>query len=75
MVTQPIPCRRENPDLWFSHAKKKEAKARQLCSTCPVRVACEATALATGERHGVWGGTTERERRDLRASDTVADVF
>jgi len=37
--------------------------ARQVCAVCPVRMPCLAIALATKERHGIWGGTVEKERR------------
>ena len=36
-----------------------------VCRRCPVRVACLAVALNTGEPHGIWGGLTEEERRRL----------
>ena len=36
-----------------------------LCTECPVRQACLEHALAHREREGVWGGTTERERRRI----------
>ena len=42
------------------------AKARAICSTCPVRQECLAHALADPESAGVWGGTTDRERRKDR---------
>jgi WhiB family redox-sensing transcriptional regulator len=36
-----------------------------VCAVCPVRQACLEHALAHREREGVWGGTTERERRRI----------
>lgn len=36
-----------------------------LCRTCPVLGACLAWALQAGDLHGVWGGTTARERRAM----------
>ncbi|MFO7701064.1 MAG: WhiB family transcriptional regulator, partial [Acidimicrobiia bacterium] len=42
-----------------------EAIALAVCAACPVRVECLGHALATNERFGVWGGTTEKERRSL----------
>jgi WhiB family redox-sensing transcriptional regulator len=41
------------------------AEAKAVCATCPVRQACLEHALAHREREGVWGGTTERERRRI----------
>lgn len=36
------------------------------CRACTVRVECLNYALDNGEKFGVWGGTSERERRKLR---------
>lgn len=43
----------------------REAKA--LCAACSVRAECLAFALEHPQK-GIWGGTTERERRTRRAS-------
>jgi WhiB family transcriptional regulator, redox-sensing transcriptional regulator len=40
--------------------------ARQACQTCPVRTDCLDWALGQEVMAGIWGGTTERERRRLR---------
>jgi WhiB family redox-sensing transcriptional regulator len=51
------------PEGEYAFARlQREERARQLCAGCPVREECAEFALATGERHGVWGGTTQRER-------------
>jgi WhiB family redox-sensing transcriptional regulator len=44
---------------------RREAAAKQLCQSCPVRTECAAHALATREPYGVWGGFTESERLRL----------
>src|SRR6478609_6340438 len=44
---------------------RREAAAKQLCHSCPVRAECAAHALATREPYGVWGGFTEAERLRL----------
>ena len=36
------------------------------CADCPVHEECLAYALAQPDLVGVWGGTTERERRKIR---------
>lgn len=38
-------------------------RAKSICAMCAVRQPCLEYALATREKHGVWGGLTERERR------------
>jgi WhiB family redox-sensing transcriptional regulator len=47
--------------------------SRGLCQDCPVRQECLDTALADPDLVGVWGGTSERERREMRrARQSVA---
>lgn len=46
-------------------AKRQVADARELCGWCPVREQCLAWAIEYDES-GVWGGTTEVERRAMR---------
>jgi WhiB family redox-sensing transcriptional regulator len=38
-------------------------EAKTICSMCAVRKPCLEFALNNREKHGVWGGLTERERR------------
>jgi WhiB family redox-sensing transcriptional regulator len=40
--------------------------ARKVCATCLVREQCLDYALATGDKFGVWGGATARERQLIR---------
>ncbi len=42
-----------------------QSRARAVCRDCPVRLACLAEALDNRIEYGVWGGTTERERRSM----------
>lgn len=44
----------------------REAAAQQVCASCPVVAACAAHARTLPERHGVWGGLTETQRRTER---------
>jgi hypothetical protein len=37
-----------------------------VCQGCPVRDACPQYAFETRQTDGIWGGTTERQRRRLR---------
>ncbi len=44
-------------------ARERDAKA--ICASCAVCGDCLTYALRIKEAHGIWGGTTELERRDL----------
>lgn len=44
---------------------KDQKRARVVCMGCPVRANCLAEALDNRIEWGVWGGLTERERRQL----------
>ncbi|MDP9386952.1 MAG: WhiB family transcriptional regulator [Actinomycetota bacterium] len=43
-------------ELFFSEQLDDIARAKVICSTCPVREPCLAGALARREPWGVWGG-------------------
>jgi WhiB family transcriptional regulator, redox-sensing transcriptional regulator len=59
-------CRGIDPEVFYPVSDEDEAwEAKAICAQCPVRQACLEYALANREREGVWGGTTERERRRI----------
>lgn len=41
-------------------------KAKAICHVCPVIDDCLQYALETNQRSGIWGGTSEKERKSLR---------
>jgi WhiB family redox-sensing transcriptional regulator len=43
----------------------RETRAKAICASCPVVRQCAAYAIRYGERYGVWGGLSEREREAL----------
>lgn len=69
-------CRDEDPELFFPIAatgpgavQVQEAKA--VCRRCSVVQDCLAWALESEQDAGVWGGTSEEERRALRRRGSV----
>jgi WhiB family redox-sensing transcriptional regulator len=64
-------CRGTDPELFFpdggstSSSRRQEARAKEICASCPVSRQCLVWALGTGQPAGVWGGATESERRAL----------
>lgn len=59
-------CRGVDPGLFFPERGEPTAEAKAVCAGCVVRADCLDYALVNGEKHGVWGGKSERERRGLR---------
>lgn len=64
-------CRDEDPELFFpigtaGPAATQVDQAKIVCHRCPVEADCLTWALETGQEAGVWGGTSEDERRTLR---------
>ncbi len=57
-----------DPELFYpgpwDHAGRDEALS--VCEGCVSRAQCLAWALEHGEEFGIWGGTTERDRRAMR---------
>jgi WhiB family transcriptional regulator, redox-sensing transcriptional regulator len=51
-----LPCRGENPELYFAESPSDVELAKALCQDCPVRAECLAGALERREPWGVWGG-------------------
>ena len=49
----PLPCQREDPELWFS---EQPADLEQAKAHCRVRGYCLTGAVERREPHGVWGG-------------------
>ncbi len=41
-------------------------EAKEVCGTCPVVQECLEFAITTNQEYGIWGGTSEEERRVLR---------
>lgn len=62
----PLPCATQpglfDADSWGKAKNGSVVSARILCWQCPVIRACVAYACHERER-GIWGGTTESERR------------
>jgi WhiB family transcriptional regulator, redox-sensing transcriptional regulator len=58
-------CRTIDPAMFFPSDGSGVERARRICATCSVTADCLAYALRERIDHGVWGGTSERERRRI----------
>ena len=54
------------PHTFFPERGEDERPAKSICKTCPVKSQCLGYALDAGEKFGIWGGTSERQRRTMR---------
>lgn len=64
-------CQDTDPDLFFpvgttGPAIEQIDNAKAVCDTCAAKDPCLEFALTTNQDSGVWGGTSEEERRKLR---------
>jgi len=59
-------CRGEDQSIFFpENDRLASGRAKAICATCPVMAQCMDYAIAHDEV-GVWGGTTQRERRRIK---------
>ena len=63
-------CRRADPELFFPVSEAGPSRlqiwqAKQICHACPVQWMCLAWALQHSVTDGIWGGSTQGERRAL----------
>ncbi len=62
-------CKSRDGITWFPNVGESAAPATGICRhECPVKNECLAYALANPDLAGIWGGTSARERRRIRAS-------
>jgi WhiB family redox-sensing transcriptional regulator len=59
-------CAQVDNDIFFPDKGESTRAPKSICAACPVRNECLEYALTHNERYGVWGGLSERERRQLR---------
>lgn len=55
-VADRLPCRVQDPDLWFAETPAELEQAKGFCAGCPALQACLSGALGRREPWGVWGG-------------------
>lgn len=77
MAGRELACKGNTGTLFFGpldgrKEKRQERNARELiattlCQSCDRRISCLEDALVWKNRHGVWGGMGEQERRDFEA--------
>jgi WhiB family redox-sensing transcriptional regulator len=64
-------CRASDTSLFYPAAESDSGPAVAICAECPVRALCLDEAVRRPELFGIWGGTTESERRIMRRNDRL----
>ena len=71
-------CRNLDSAMFFHPERERgaakadrEARAKEICRSCPVIRQCRAHALRVDEPYGVWGGMSVAERRVLLGARTL----
>jgi WhiB family redox-sensing transcriptional regulator len=64
-------CLGVDPDLFFPERGESTREAKTVCRGCVVRDDCLEFALNNSEKHGIWGGMSERERRRIRRQRAI----
>jgi WhiB family redox-sensing transcriptional regulator len=59
-------CRNMSLDIFFAERGGTGQEAKKVCRGCEVRQQCLNFALTNRQGHGIWGGTSVRERERLR---------
>jgi WhiB family redox-sensing transcriptional regulator len=59
-------CLGADADLFFPERGASTRRAKAICGECAAQAQCLEYAIVNGERFGIWGGLSERERRRLR---------
>ncbi len=59
-------CRGADADLFFPERGASTRRAKSICAACEVKADCLEYAIVNGEKFGIWGGMSERERRRVR---------
>lgn len=64
-------CAQADPEVFFPAPGGRGGEpARRICRQCPVTAECLEVALSRPAHsdEGIWGGTTPKERRAIRAA-------
>lgn len=64
--TQKAACRGSSTEVFYPERGESEQPAKQVCRRCVVKIECLTYALDAAEKVGVWGQSSERQRRILR---------
>lgn len=59
-------CLGMDPDIFFPKQGESTQEAKAVCRRCPVKEECLELCLSREEKGGIWGGTSQKERKPMR---------
>lgn len=58
-------CAQTDPDIFYPEKGGSTAPATSICRGCGVRAQCLEYAIRNDIRHGIWGGTSDNDRKRI----------
>lgn len=58
-------CAQTDPDIFYPEKGGSTAPATSICNNCSVRAECLEYAVSNDIRHGIWGGTSDNDRKRI----------
>ncbi len=58
-------CAQTDPDIFYPEKGGSTAPATSVCNSCSVRGECLEYAVTNDIRHGIWGGTSDNDRKRM----------
>ncbi|MBB3024119.1 WhiB family transcriptional regulator [Trueperella pyogenes] len=58
-------CAQTDPDIFYPEKGGSTAPATSICKNCSVRAECLEYAVTNDIRHGIWGGTSDNDRKRM----------
>ncbi|MBM7824884.1 WhiB family redox-sensing transcriptional regulator [Arcanobacterium pluranimalium] len=65
-------CAQTDPDIFYPEKGGSTAPATSVCNSCSVRAECLDYAVTNDIRHGIWGGTSDNDRKRMSRERKIA---
>ena len=67
-------CAQTDPDIFYPEKGGSTAPATSVCNNCSVRAQCLEYAVSNDIRHGIWGGTSDNDRKRIARERRLSRV-
>lgn len=67
-------CAQTDPDIFYPEKGGSTAPATSVCNNCMVRDECLEYAVSNDIRHGIWGGTSDNDRKRMARERKIGRV-